>query len=131
MKPTKIFLVLIAVTSSLVSYSQSNKRDTCFYEIHVPPDIDMPKTPHFDTSIVRNNQCSTQILRLQSWGTETSYSLYSSKDSILTKGAKPIRSCAFGVHQKGEMDIGDLAKGTYTMWLVACGNGGFFTVRIK
>ena len=104
--------------------------DTCFYSIHVPQDIDVPSTPHFDTTIVRTGDCPVRALRLPSWGTETSYSL-APEDSSSAKQYEP-RSTHFSADQRfGIIDITDLPVGNYTMHLTACGNGGFFTVRLK
>lgn len=103
--------------------------DTCFYSINVPPDIDMPSTPHFDTTIVRNNSCKVHILKLQSWGTETEYNL-----SGTINGKTYSRNAHF-FHGPGSgsntMDITDLPAGDYGMYLLACGNGGGFGLRIK
>lgn len=103
--------------------------DTCFYSIKVPPDIDMPSTPHFDTTIVRNTHCKIHILRLQSWGTETEYKL-----SGTVNGKTYSRNAHF-FHGPGSgpntMDITDLPAGDYGMSLLACGNGGGFGLTIK
>ncbi len=98
------------------------KKDTCFYSLIVPSDIDMPKTPPFDTTIVRASNCSVYILHLESWGTQTSYNLNSPKYS---------RSSHFNIGQRGTMDITDLPADSYSMSLQACGNGGGFILRIK
>ena len=90
-------------------------------------DIDFPETPHFDTTIERAINCRTQVLKLKGWGTETSYTL-TRNDSVI----KVHRSVSFSAFKRyGVIDITDLPEGTYEMSLLACGNGGGFTVRLK
>jgi hypothetical protein len=97
--------------------------DTCFYSINVPADMDMPSTPSFDTTIVRTTNCKIHLLKLPGWGTETEYKL---------SGNNIVRSTHFSTGSgPGLIDITDLVPGTYAMSLLACGNGGAFTVRIK
>jgi hypothetical protein len=101
--------------------------DTCFYTVNVPPNIDYPETPHYDTTIVRAENCKTQVLKLWGWGTQTDYTL-TRNDSVI----KVHRSVGFFASQRyGLIDITDLPNGTYEMGLLACGNGGGFTVRLK
>jgi hypothetical protein len=52
-------------------------KDTCTYVLKVPADLDIPTTPHFDTTIVRNKEYGIHILKLPSWGTETNYTFTS------------------------------------------------------
>ncbi len=101
--------------------------DTCFYLINVPPDIDVPETPHFDTTIVRVINCKIQVLKLPGWGTETKYTLMR-MDSVIHFN----KSVSFWAGQRyGMIDITDLPPGIYGMGLLACGNGGSFTIRLK
>jgi hypothetical protein len=93
--------------------------DTCFYYIKVPPDIDMPTTPHFDTTIVKNQSCKVHVIIFNKWGTATDYTLANLKCGCRAGG------------EKCKMDISSLPAGTYEARLIACGNGGSFTIRIK
>lgn len=103
------------------------KSDTCFYTINVPPDIDFPETPHFDTTIIRNTNCSKQFLKLPGWGTETKYSLMS-MDSVIHIALE----VSFTHDQRfGLIDITGLPAGVYGMGLLACNNGGAFTIHLK
>ena len=105
-------------------------KDTCFYSLIVPPNLDLPESPSFDTTILRDGYCNIHILNLESWGTETEYILIP-RD---TSDKKSFRKCHF-YHidgpEKGTMDISSLDTGHYTMWLLACGNGGFFGLTLR
>lgn len=97
---------------------------TCNYELRVPPDLDVPGTPHFDTTIVRTTNCSKHMLWFPTQGTETEYIL--SLDTVK-------RSVHF-FHEETDkqwLDITHLPGGSYQVHLLACGNGGFFTLRIE
>lgn len=128
-----LFLLLIPFACSF-SKKQSNipadisKSDTCFYTINVPPDIDMPSTPYFDTTIVRSGNCKIHILNLQAWGTETEYDLSDSTGKAIAKAHFFMSDKASGNRQ---IDISNLPAGKYNMYLLACGNGGGFGLRIK
>ena len=115
---------------TITSDDSNGSSDTCFYQLLLPPDLDMPETPYFDTTIVRNPGCKVHILRLQIWGTETAYTLYTN-DSV----HKPLRSahffCSYPPKGKREIDITGLPAGKYSMSLSACGNGGSFGLAIK
>ena len=102
--------------------------DTCYYTINVPPDIEIPSTPHFDTTIIRSGNCKVHILKLQSWGTETEYDLSDSTGKILAKAHFSMLDKTSG---KRQIDISNLPAGKYNMYLLACGNGGGFGLRIK
>ncbi|MDQ3112263.1 MAG: hypothetical protein M3R17_20450 [Bacteroidota bacterium] len=120
------FLFLISANKS-TAISPVENADTCFYSINVPPDIDFPETPHFDTTIERAINCKTQVLKLPGWGSGTGYTL-TRNDSII----KVHKAVSFSAAQKsGLIDITDLPAGIYGMSLAACGNGGAFTVRLK
>lgn len=98
--------------------------DTCRYQLHVPADIDMPETPAFDTTIVRTAGCMHHLLRFPSWGTETTYKI---TGNVLE------RSVGFGIDEKEKqwLEISDLPVGDYSVHVLACGNGGFFKLRIR
>ncbi len=107
-------------------HQQQIKSDTCFYLLKVPANLDVPTTPHFDTTIVKISNCSIHILRLPSWGTETEYTL------TVKEGEKyKSRSAQFFSGHYGMIDITNLPAGVYGMGLSACGNGGGFTIRIE
>ncbi len=122
-----IFPLLCIPAFKILAISPAESQDTCFYSIIVPPDIDFPETPYFDTTIQRSKTCKIHVLKLPSWGTETEYTM-SRKDSI----ASPFKKITME-HDKGFglIDITDFPSGTYEMRLKACGNGGSFTIRIK
>ena len=139
MKP--VLIMLIFLLTIITSVGQANtdgsvksERDTCFYTIHFPNDMDKPSTRHFDTTLIRDSYCRMHIINLPSCGTEADYSLYKeiSMDSKNTLNSKPrpIRSVRVLAGQTGEMDITGLPNGVYTMSLTADCNGGLFTVRI-
>ena len=98
--------------------------DTCRYLLQVPADIDHPETPHFDTTIVRSNGCITHMLHFPAQGTETEYALQ--MDSV-----KRDLHFTFDEVKRQWLDITDLPAGEYQVRLLACGNGGGFTLRIK
>jgi len=98
--------------------------DTCRYVLRVPADIDFPETPAFDTTIVRNAACQHHLLHFPSWGTGTTYKISGSSVE------REVGS-TFGEQEKQWLNITDMPAGDYHVWLLACGNGGFFTLRIK
>jgi len=116
-----MLLLLSAFCANKSGHECANKKgDTCFYVIKVPADLDLPSTLPFDTTIVRRAACKIHIVKLPSWGTETSYTLIAAGKPADNKKS-----------QSGAIDITTLAAGTYNMSLMACGNGGSFTVKIK
>ena len=73
------FILFIGCTNSNGNKQESahKNNDTCLYTLIVLVDLDIPKTGSFGTTIIRSANCCQHILCLQSWGTETSYSLVS------------------------------------------------------
>lgn len=98
--------------------------DTCRYSLQIPADIDHPETSHFDTTIARSNGCMTHMLYFPPQGTETEYTLH--MDSVTRD-----LHFTFDEVKKQWLDITDLPAGDYNVSLLACGNGGGFTLRIK
>jgi hypothetical protein len=98
--------------------------DTCRYVLNVPPDIDMPEAPAFDTTIVRSVGCKKHMLFFPAWGTGTSY-------EITNEAISQMVYFRIEVKEKQWLDITELPEGDYGIHLLACGNGGFFTLRIK
>ena len=122
-----IVLVFLGTTNFSGARPPFEKTDTCFYTIHVPADIDVPGTPHFDTTIVRAINCKKQFLKLPEWGTQTTYTL-TRMDSVVHVQ----REISFHFSQHyGMIDITDLPPGAYGMGLLACGNGGGFTIYLE
>ena len=115
-----IFIPLFVFVISIAFSQNTGSKDTCFYLLKLPADMDIPTTPHFDTTIVRSSNCSVHVLRLGSWGTFSTYQL----SSIGTK----LHSVNCSAGEPGIMDITDLPTGTYRMYLMACGNGGGFKI---
>jgi hypothetical protein len=109
--------------------SVSNHSDTCFYQLHIPADLDHPETPFYDTLFIRDTSCKIQIVRLPSQGTETEYHL---TGTINGKTYSRNAHFLYGKTSNSNlMDITDLPSGTYRMQLLACGNGGGFGLTIK
>lgn len=132
--PNLLFLSFTTICFScagtaLAQHKPANN-DTCFYSIHIPADMDKPGTPHYDTTIVRKKGCKENAIRFDGWGFETNYVLSPANTSSI-KGFKERSAHFFMPQQNGAIDITDLAEGIYSIHLMACGNGGFFTVRIK
>ncbi len=96
----------------------------CRYELHIPLDLDFPETPHFDTTIVRTTTCVKHLLRLPPQGTETRYIFR--MDTVE-------RDLHFGFDEDSKqwLDISLMPAGEYHVRLLACGNGGSFTLHIK
>ena len=122
------FLAFAFSTEKKNSPAETSSSDTCFYTINVPPDIDIPSTPYFDTTIVRSGNCKVHILNLQSWGTETEYDLSDSTGKLI---AKAHFFMSYPPKGNRQIDISNLPAGKYGMSLMACGNGGVFGLRIK
>jgi hypothetical protein len=120
----KITLFILLIVFVIKGFGQNRfippmPLDTCFYYIKVPPDIDMPTTPHFDTTIVKNRTCNVLVIIFNKWGTATDYTLANLKCGCKAGG------------EECKMDITSLPAGTYEANLYACGNGGSFTIHIK
>lgn len=98
--------------------------DTCEYRLQVPANLDLPSSPHFDTTIVRNAGCKHHLLYLPSWGTGSTYKL---------KGNGVEREVGFITEQEEKqwLDITDMPVGSYHVDLLACGNGGSFTLTVR
>ncbi len=124
-----IFLIIFLVNPSLKA--QNKIQDTCFYSIEFPPNIDLPSTPHFDTTLIRNTNCSLHIILWSDCGTEAKYALFKGDSINFNSHHTPIRSSHVFHGQEGKMDITKLSAGSYTVWLVGDCNGGFFTIHIK
>jgi hypothetical protein len=119
-------LIQCCLSNSNANFSSgiNYKKDTCFYTLKIPADLDIPTTPPFDTIIRRSKDCSIHLLELPSWGTVTDYTLSSPE-------GKERSVHILGGRQKGKIDITDLPAGKYQGYLLACGNGGPFTVEIE
>ena len=117
-------IAFVSITAFLLQASTGP--DVCYYTLRIPADMDVPSTAHYDTTLVRSKTCAKHILKLGSWGTSSSYVL--SADTALH--VKAI-SLSIKARETGSMDITQLPAGTYTLSLMACGNGGACTVRIK
>lgn len=123
------FFSLFSLHKPQQAIAQPVASDTCFYELRVPADLDLPSTPLFDTTIVRSSNCKIHILKLQSWGTETEYRLTGT-----IKGKTYQRSAHFfhgETNGKSFIDITNLPAGNYGISLLACGNGGGFGLTIR
>ena len=98
--------------------------DTCRYFLKVPVDIDYPETPAFDTTIVRTGVCKHHMLHFPTWGTGTTYKV---------SGNGLEREVGFITDEKDKqwLDISNMPAGEYHVNLLACGNGGSFTLKIK
>ena len=98
--------------------------DMCEYRLKVPPDLDISGAPRFDTTIVRSAGCKHHLLHFPSWGTGTTYKL---------NGHGIEREVGFMTdnEEKQWLDITDLPVGSYNVNLLACGNGGSFTITVK
>lgn len=114
--------------TSVIKSSESlrNVEDTCHYFLKLPADLDVPTTPPFDTTFYRKKECKTHILNLESWGTESSYSITSEDSSM-----KIEKNADFITGERGVINITDLPAGKYIGRLMACGNGGSFRITLK
>jgi len=120
-KKTWLYITSIVVVSLACVNDETAK---CRYVLNIPPDLDVPGTPHFDTTIVRSATCSKHLLRLPPQGTETRYIIR--MDTFE-------RDLHFGFDEddKQWLDIGQMPAGEYHVRLLACGNGGTFTLRLR
>lgn len=98
--------------------------DTCRYMLRIPADLDYPETPHFDTTIVRNSTCKSHLLHFPAWGTRSDYVLSGN-------GVSDSLGFFFEEEQLQWLDVSALPAGIYRVRLLACGNGGDFTVKIQ
>lgn len=129
MRSTILSLVLIALSSTATARCPVAS-DTCRHQLRIPADLDVPTTPHFDTLIVRGG-CSTQLLFFPRQGTSTTYRIFPAEQ--FAANAAPLAELGFHADEEHAqwLDVTDLPRGTYTVWLLACGNGGFFTLRVE
>lgn len=120
MKPWLYLALFIPVFVTCGSVGEAE----CRYELRIPPDLDVPGTPHFDTTIVRAPTCTKHLLRLPPQGTETRYIIR--MDTVE-------HDLRFGFDEEDAqwLDITLMPAGEYHASLLACGNGGSFTLRIK
>src|SRR5262245_62118402 len=120
----RVLLILTTAIGLGLTIMSFNEGDACRYFLRVPPDLDVPGTPHFDTTIVRTHACAEQYLWFPSGGTETMYIVR--MDTIK-------RELHFftGETEKQWLDVAGLPSGTYAVSMMACGNGGGFTLRLK
>ncbi len=122
---------MMFLTLSTSLSAQKKSKDTCFYSISYPV-LDSPSVPHFDTTLIRNNDCKSDVIIWQSCGSEADYSLFQGDSLRFNKHTSPVRhSRVFIDSQEGKMDITDLPTGVYTLWLVADCTGGTFTIHLK
>lgn len=98
--------------------------DTCRYMLKVPADIDLPETPAFDTTFVRTETCKYHLVHFPNWGTGTTY-------KISGNGVEREVGFVTDEAEKQWLDITDLPVGSYNVNLLACGNGGSFTITVK
>jgi hypothetical protein len=103
--------------------------DTCFYELQLPPDIDVPETPYFDTVLVRRENCKVHILVLESWGTETEYKIAASIGN--QKYNMNAHFHAGSPAKERMIDITHHPAAKYSGYLLACGNGGSFGLELR
>ena len=119
------------IISALLLFSSAgpgdDPRSVCLYSLKIPADLDVPTTPHFDTTIVRSKACIHHVLILPSQGTETSYTISPAESSVKLE---PM-IVHFFHGSKGQLDITNLPAGKYSVSLMACGNGGGFTLSIR
>ena len=105
--------------------------DTCRQEVYVPEDLDRPETTYRDAWLLRSAYCGTHFAHFPSWGTGTEYLItfnpylpHVKKDpvSIHLTSADPA---------DGTVDVTDWPIGDHTVRLLACGNGGSFTLKFR
>lgn len=98
--------------------------DTCRYSLIVPADLDLPGTRSCDTTIVRDHECRQQLLHFPPWGTRSDY-------RITGNGIVDTIGFAFDQDSLQWLNITEFPNGRYNVHLVACGNGGSFTLDIQ
>lgn len=124
-----IFSLIIFILLNFSLQAQNRIKDTCFYSLSIPPNLDLPNASHFDTTFSRDNNCKVQIIVCPLCGTEASYLLY--KGSKEKPNQLPIRHCKAFHGKEGKIDITHLPQGTYTMNATEDCNWGKFTIHLK
>lgn len=111
--------------------------DTCRYELDVPVDLDVPDTLgvptlNADVWLLRSYYCGTHFVRFPAWGTGTAYTLIGGPVSgVDTSGKNGELHFFTREEEKQWVDMTSWPPGDYTVRLVACGNGGLFTLKLR
>lgn len=105
--------------------------DTCRQELLVPADLDLPETNYKDAWALRSPYCGTHFFHFPSWGTQTEYII--TFNPYLQEVKKDPVTIAFHGNEDPMqwVDVTDWPVGDHTVRLLACGNGGTFTLKLR
>jgi|GEM_PF-1652867 len=105
--------------------------DTCWQDVHVPADLDLPDTNYRDAWVIRSPYCGTHFARFPAWGTGTTYII--TFIPYLPDVKKDPVTIGFlsGEEALQWVDMSDWPVGDHSVSLFACGNGGTFTLKLR
>lgn len=105
--------------------------DTCRQEVIVPADLDLPGTVYRDAWILRSPYCGRHFVHFPLWGTQTSYTItFNPYYADQTKEPVTLDTSALD-DVNYWLDITDWPIGDHPVQLLACGNGGTFTLKLR
>lgn len=105
--------------------------DTCRQEVLVPADLDLPETLYRDAWVMRSCYCGKHFVHFPLWGMQTTYTItfnpYRSEEA-----REPITLDTSALDDVNYwLDISDWPVGDHPVRLLACGNGGTFTLKLR
>ncbi|MBL7937769.1 MAG: hypothetical protein JNL43_00300 [Flavobacteriales bacterium] len=104
--------------------------DTCRQEIPVPADLDLPGTFR-DVWVMRSSYCGKHYVHFPLWGTRTEYMItfnpYRPNEARepVTLDTRTLEDVDYW------LDISDWPVGDHPVRLLACDNGGTFTLKLR
>lgn len=105
--------------------------DTCRQEVLVPADLDLPETQMRDAWLMRSPYCGTHLVLFPSMGTVTDYTI-TFVPYLSEQQKDPVHvHVPLGDHTDGLVDITEWPIGDHSVCLLACGNGGTFTLKLR
>ena len=105
--------------------------DTCRQEVIVPADLDLPGTIYRDAWVMRSCYCGKHFVHFPLWGSQTTYTItFYPHFPDQTKEPVTLDSSALD-DVNYWLDITDWPVGDHSVRLLACGNGGTFTLKLR
>jgi len=105
--------------------------DTCEQEVLVPADLGLPETLVRDVWVLRSPYCGSHLVRFPLWGTQTTYIItFNPYFSDHTREPFTLETSALDDVDYW-LDITDWPVGDHSVNLLACGNGGTFTLKLR
>lgn len=128
-----LFLLLLVLAGTVRAQDRDRRpgTDTCRYELRIPPDLDLPTTPHHDEQVLRSPGCGTHLVRFPAWGTITDYHVMNPSGSAEVGSEIQHIHIVHGAGGDAWVDVTHWPSGDLPVRLLACGNGGSFTLELR